>query len=130
MSDNPYEAPEADVSEPAEVVRAEDIKGLIAGQKMVIFAILLNFAANGVAVAAPKLLVVVALAGIAALILAIVGTVRLASNLGFHPVVTVLVCLLMLVPCVSLIVLLVLNSKATGKIKEAGFEVGLLGAKT
>jgi hypothetical protein len=130
VSDNPYEAPNADVSESVDVVRAEDIKGLIVGQKMVIFAILLNLAANGVAFAAPKLMIVVALAGVAALILAIVGTVRLASNLGFHPVVTVLVCLLMLVPCISLLVLLSLNSRATARIKEAGFEVGLLGAKT
>lgn len=129
MSDNPYEAPNADV-ESVEVVQTQDVQGLISGQKMVIFAILLNIAANGTAMAAPKLFAVVGLVGIVALILAIVGTVRLASNLGFHPVVTVLVCLLMLVPCVSLLVLLSLNSRATAKIKEAGYEVGLLGAKT
>jgi hypothetical protein len=35
---------------------------------------------------------------------------------------------LMFVPLVGLIVLLVLNSKATAKLRAAGYRVGLLGA--
>jgi hypothetical protein len=37
--------------------------------------------------------------------------------------------ILTLIPCVGLIVLLIINSKATGILKKNGVRVGLLGAK-
>lgn len=130
MSDNPYESPKADVDDPYQEKLSQNVDGLIMGQKMVIFAILMNFAANGIMVAAPKLFLVGILVALVALVLSLVGIVKLSHSLGFHVAVSVVVGILMFIPCISLIVLLVLNSRATAKIKEAGYKVGLLGAKT
>ena len=120
---NPYGAPKARVAEAAEPsVAAEK---LASGQKLLIYAILLNLGSLVVAfVFAP----LAPLATIAALVLSIIGIVRLGAGFGFSVVVRILLCILMLVPLVNLIALLVLNSRATTRLREAGYTVGLLGA--
>ena len=60
-------------------------------------------------------------------IFSIVATIRLANAL--HGTGVAVVCaILMFIPCISLITLLVLNSQATKRAKDAGYKVGLLGA--
>lgn len=133
MSTNPYEVPKAEVNDPPV---EQDVSGLISGQRMVIYAILAYIGANVLAIARPGmippevLLGLIAVTALGSLILSFVGIARLATHLGYHPVLTILICLLMLVPCVGLIVLLVLNSAATSRIQAAGYKVGLLGART
>ena len=53
---------------------------------------------------------------------------KLTSALKYNVGVTVISCIAMFVPLLSLIVLLVLNSKATAILKEHGVKVGLFGA--
>ncbi len=55
---------------------------------------------------------------------------RLARANGNSVGVTILLMLLMFVPLVSLIVLLVINNRATNLLRGAGIRVGLMGAKT
>ena len=46
----------------------------------------------------------------------------------FSIVAKILLVILMFVPLVNLITLLVLNARATRRLREAGYKVGLLGA--
>ena len=55
---------------------------------------------------------------------------RMSKNLGHNIVVTICFCLLASVPYLNLLILFVLNQRAVVRIKEAGIEVGLFGAKT
>ena len=53
-------------------------------------------------------------------------TYKLAQSLECGP--PILWCIVMFVPLLSLIFLLILSQKATGRLKDAGFKVGLMGA--
>ncbi len=108
--------------------RANDsaVEELAAGQRMVIFAILINISSIVLAQAVHQYFGL----GVAVLgaVLAVVGVLKMATGLGLSPVVKILVVILMFVPCISLLTLLILNQKATTILKEAGYKVGLLGA--
>ena len=120
---NPYQAPQADVAEP--VVRDTGIEQVASAQKLIIYAILGYF----VAVALHALLGPIAgLLLVLVVCTALIGTFRLCTGLGFSMTSRVILLVLMFVPLVSLMVLLVLNAKATGKLRAAGYQVGLLGA--
>lgn len=120
---NPYEAPHADIAEP--VVKDAGIEQVASAQKLIIYSILGYFVAMAVRAMLGPVGVLVALA---ALVMALIGTYRLCSGLGYSMPVRVLLLVLMFVPLLSLIVLLVLNGRATARLRAAGYRVGLLGA--
>ena len=68
--------------------------------------------------------------GLGTLVVGLVGTVFvfLLAIKVYSTGVGVLLGVLTLVPCIGLIVLLVVNGKATGILKQNGIKVGLLGA--
>lgn len=101
----------------------EDVK---TGQKMVLYAIVLNFAAG---VARATIGNVWILIGIAATVLAIAGLLKLANGLGYSTGVKVLLVILSFIPIVSLIMLALLSGKATERLRAAGYKVGLMGAR-
>lgn len=120
---NPYQAPQADVAEP--MACDSDIEQVASAQKLIIYAILGYFAAVALqAVLGP----IAALLLVLVVCAALVGTFKLCAGMGFSMSSRVILLVLMFVPLVSLIVLLVLNAKATGKLRAAGYHVGLLGA--
>jgi hypothetical protein len=122
MSDNnPYQSPKSRV---ADVVDG-DIEAIAAGQKLVIYAILVYFLAAASRLAIGPLAVLLFLA---ALGLAIAGILKLGAGMGFSTLTKVVCVVLMFVPLGGLIMLLVLNSKATTRLRAAGWRVGLLGA--
>lgn len=112
------------------------------GQKFILYAILANIvmlfvlfsaqAATGGSGSAEGtlagILLLRAVVGIAATVMAIVGLLRVASGLKYSAAVQVLVVLLLFVPLVSLLTLLYVNEKATAALRQAGYRVGLLGA--
>ena len=120
---NPYEAPKADVSAP--MVDEAGIEQVASAQKLIIYSILAYFAAAAIRAMLGPLGLLVALG---AVLMGLVGTYRLCSGLGFSTASRIILMVLMCVPLVSLIVLLVLNAKATRKLQAAGYRVGLLGA--
>lgn len=120
---NPYEAPKADVAEP--VASDAGIEQVASAQKLIIYGILAYFAAAAIRASMGPIGLFV---GLGALAMGLVGTYRLCSGLGFSMATRVILMVLMFVPLVGLIVLLVLNSKATAKLRAAGYRVGLLGA--
>ena len=71
-----------------------------------------------------------AIIGLGVLVLGLVGTVFvfLLAIKVYNTGVGVLLGILTFVPCIGLIVLLVVNGKATGVLKQNGIKVGLLGA--
>lgn len=98
---------------------------LASGQRLVILAILVNISTIGIRYVSQPLALLVALGGF---VLAVVGLLRLADGLGYSSGTKVLLIVLLLIPLVSLITLLILNSRATKILREAGHRVGLFGA--
>jgi hypothetical protein len=119
---NPYQSPQSRVASAVD----GNIDEIAAGQKLVIYAILCYFLAVVAQVAIGQLALVIALA---ALGLAIAGVLKLSSGLMFSTVNKIICVVLMFVPLVGLLMLLVLNSKATSRLRAAGYTVGFLGAR-
>ena len=122
---NPYDAPKSTVEDVAQHSQALD--QVASGQKLIIYSILLSFASMAANTAFPPA-VVFALVLITA-VMSIVGAVRLCNGMGFSTLSKVLVIVGLLLPIVSLFVLVTLSICATSRLKEAGYKVGLLGAK-
>jgi hypothetical protein len=96
------------------------------GQKLIIYAILVNFLTVGLQAAIGE---IAGLLAIVAIVMSLIGMFRLASGLGYSTGAKVLLVILLLIPLIGLITLLVLNSRATKALKAAGYTVGLLGAQ-
>lgn len=122
--ENPYQSPSAvvDVREQ----RSSSLGDLASGQKLVIYAILLYFLAAALRTAVGP---IAALAFLACLVMSWVGIYKIARGLDYPIWWRIVLLVLMLVPLVGLIELLVLSSKATSRLRKAGYLVGLLGAR-
>jgi hypothetical protein len=123
VNTNPYEAPRAPVQQPvADGVRMEAIAS---GQKLVIYSVLVYVMAIVVEATVGA---VGGLLGLAAVVMAIVGIVRLGAGMGMSLVAKILLFIAVFLPFINLITLLVLNARATRYLRQAGYRVGLLGA--
>ena len=103
----------------------ESIEKVASGQKMIIYAILVNFLTIALQMAIGD---IAGLLGIVAIVMSLIGFFRLASGLGFSIGAKIGLVILLLIPLIGRITLLVLNSRATKALREAGYKVGLLGA--
>ena len=129
MSDNPYQSPLTQ----SQVVGVksgsrEDLKNVALYQKGILVCILVYLIAVFGQFLVPA--EIRFLVGLGVLFVGLVGTVFvvLLAMKVYSPVVGVLLGILALVPCIGLIVLLAVNGKATGILKQNGIKVGLLGA--
>ncbi len=104
----------------------QPIEKVASGQKLIIYAILVNFLTIGLMAAFGD---IAGLVGIVAIVMSFIGMFRLASGLGYSTATKIFLLVLLVVPLVGLITLLVLNSRATKALREAGYKVGLLGAR-
>jgi hypothetical protein len=120
---NPFQAPTGDLA--VEQVAPASLTDLARGQKLLIYAILVNIATIVLRGAFGPLL---GLLGLVTLVLSIMGIFGMAAALRFSTLSKVLLAISMLIPRVNLIVMLVLNGKATKVLKAGGYNVGLLGA--
>ena len=118
---NPYQSPQSRV---ADVVDS-DIEAIAGGQKLVIYAILVYFLAVASQAAIGQLALLIALVSLG---LSIAGIIKLSAGMKFSTATQIICVVLMFVPLVGLIMLLVLNSKATTRLRAAGYRVGLFGA--
>lgn len=117
---NPYQSPQSRVA----AADGADIESVAAGQKLVIYAVLAYFFAAALRVAIGPLAFLVLFVSLG---LAIAGILKLGEGLGFSTLAKIGCVVLMFVPLVGLIMLLVLNSKATTRLRAAGYRVGFLG---
>ena len=129
MSYNPFEAPQSD-SRAIGVLSGtrEDLRSVARYQKGVIVCILIYLLAMLCQFAIPPELRM--FLGIGVLFVGLTGAV-FAFLLAIKTHGTgqgILLGILCLVPCVGLLVLLIINSKATSVLKQNGIKVGLLGA--
>ena len=104
---------------------ALQIEKVALGQKLIIWAILLNILTYGLQYAIGD---IAGLLFIVVLVLSLVGLFKLASGLGYSTGAKIGFVILLLIPLIGLITLLILNSKATTALRAAGYKVGLLGA--
>jgi hypothetical protein len=129
MSYNPFEAPQSD-SRVIGILSGtrEDLRSVARYQKGVIVCILIYLiAAFGQFAVPPELRIFI---GIGIMCVGLTGAV-FAFLLAMKTHGTgqgILLGILTLVPCVGLLVLLIINSKATNVLKQNGIKVGLLGA--
>ncbi len=130
MSENPYQSP----LEYTPVVgvksgRHEDVRSVAVYQKGILVCILIYlFAVIGQFALPPESRLILGL-GIVLVGLTGLVFVFLLSTKVYHPAVGVLLGILTLVPLVGLLVLLVVNDRATRILRQNGHRVGLLGAK-
>lgn len=103
---------------------------LARGQKWVIYSILLNFIVGALdrSHAVPGLAVQLLFAATA--VLALVGVVRVCSGLGKTQNYKLLMMVLSFFPLINLASLIYLNSQANRHLRDAGYEIGLLGVKS
>jgi hypothetical protein len=129
MDENPYQAPRSS----AEVVgvvsgRREDLRNVAKYQKGILVCILIYLIAVVFQFLIPPEMRL--LLGLGVLVVGIAGTVFvfLLATKVYSTGTGVLLGILTLIPCIGLIVLLVINGKATGVLRKNGINVGLLGA--
>jgi len=130
MEENPYRAPSADVR----VIgvrsgRREDLKRVAQAQKILLICILVQILAFLGRLFVPSYegqIAITAVWGIASL----VGTVFvfILAMRVYSTGTGILLGILTLFPCLGLIILLVVNQKATTVLTQNGLKVGLLGA--
>jgi uncharacterized membrane protein len=128
---NPYESPQF-VGQATEVepVDREKLRRVARRQQWVLYALLAQIAVYVAMLALQGASGVAALLGLLFLGLAIFSMVAvflLAKEL-LHIVVAVICTVLMLIPCISLLTLVIVNGRATRLLQQHGVKVGLMGA--
>jgi uncharacterized membrane protein len=130
MSENPYQSPMADV----QVVgvksgKHEDVRAVAVYQKGILICILIYLLAviGQLFAVQPGLRLVLGLVVLAAGLAGLVFVFLLSTKV-YSTGVGILLAILTLVPCLGLIVLLIVNGKATNILRQNGHKVGLLGA--
>lgn len=130
MDDNPYRSPLADGSAVVGVLsgRREDVRSVAVYQKGILVCILLQILAYvALALMPPEMRLLAQLAIFGASITGTVFVFLLAIKV-YGAGLGVVLGLLALIPCLGLIVLLVVNGRATNILQRNGYHVGLMGA--
>lgn len=134
MSDNPYESPRSESGRSDKKVTGvlsgtrDDLRSVAQYQRGILVCILINIMAFLGQVMLPMEIRQLALAGV--ILVGLVSTVfvfLLALKI-YGTGAGIILAILTLIPCIGLLVLLVINGKATKILQENGIKVGLLGA--
>ncbi|HET9957608.1 MAG TPA: hypothetical protein VFQ61_24090, partial [Polyangiaceae bacterium] len=128
MAQHNLHLPGSDVASPiapSGALSAERLEVLASGQKLLIYAILLNIATYALSRAMGP---IVGLLAFPSVVLSVIGVYRIARGLGWSSTLGVVLAALTLVPFVALVVLIVLNGRASRRLRDGGYRVGLLGA--
>jgi hypothetical protein len=142
MDSNPYRPPQAQVRDiPESEADAESIAQLGSGQKLAIYAICTYIGAVLVRTLLTALFrssledddfVLLGLffgaAFLVAFVLSVVGQWRMAGGLGISTGLRVLMVILLFIPLMNIVLLLILSSRTTRSLRQAGYRVGFFGA--
>ena len=129
MTFNPYEAPKSDTRAMGVLSgNLEDVKAVAKYQKGLILCILVYLIAVIVQFALPAELRLLRALGFATVSITALAFVFLLATKVYGTAIGVLLGILTLIPIVGLVVLLIVNGKATHIIKQNGFHVGFFGA--
>lgn len=141
MESNPYSPPKAEVRDVVDPeMDQERVQRLRSGQKLAIYAILIYLVtilvqtsirgaahgpgAQGLLMASGFLLMA---GGLAALIMSLMGVWKMGYGLGIGAILRVVMLIFMIVPLINILLLLIVNARATRKLRQAGYKVGFLG---
>lgn len=128
-----YAPPRANLDAPADTAAFDhaQLERLRTGQRLVILAIIISFLVYPLgAVLSPEVAGVASLVlSLANVVLIVVGMWRLSLGHGYGTLVAVIFCVMGIVPLLGLVLMIGLSISATGKLRKAGYKVGLLGAK-
>jgi hypothetical protein len=142
VDSNPYSPPQAQVRDmPESEAVAESIAQLGSGQKLAIYSIctyigtvlvrILLTALFKSTLEDDDLVLIGLLAGgafLVAFVLSVVGQWRMADGLGISTGLRVLMTILLFIPLLNIIILLILSSRTTRTLRQAGYRVGFFGA--
>jgi hypothetical protein len=130
MGDNPYAPPKTDIRAVGVLSgKREDVLAVAKAQRAILICILVYFVALIAQFALPaNLRIIVALSVLGVGIVATVFVFMLATRV-YGTGLGIVFAILTFVPCVGLLMLLVINSKATNILRANGYTVGFLGAK-
>ena len=122
------------IPRPDRTAQGDSIRRVADRQRILIWVVLLNlilqFAIMVKAnLASPAIFVICWLMLLCTLIATFVSVLRLAAALGWNIVALIALAPLCLVPLVNLLLMLLLNSRATTLLRAAGIRVGFLGAR-
>ncbi len=128
MSESPYQSPQAENL--GDQLSLEPVRRVARYQRWVLLALLVNIVAYILAISTSGLDITLALVGIlvaiGAALFSFVALLLLAREL-MGTGAAIACAILMFMPCVSLFVLLFINSKATTYLQRRGLKVGFLG---
>jgi len=141
VESNPYRPPKAEVHDVfGSEMDQERVQGLRFGQKLAIYAILIylvtlivqmSLAGTPHSPRPPGLLMasgfVLMIGGLAALIMSLMGVWKMGYGLGIGTILRVVMLIFMIVPVINILLLLIVNARATRKLRQAGYKVGFLG---
>lgn len=142
MDSNPYRPPQAQVRDmPDSEADLETLARLGSGQKLAIYAIctyigtvLVRTLLTGVLRSSleddDRVLIGLFAGGafLVAFVLSVVGQWRMADGLGISTGLRVLMVILLFVPLLNIVILLILSSRTTRALRQAGYRVGFFGA--
>jgi multisubunit Na+/H+ antiporter MnhG subunit len=126
QQNNPYSAPESDLdssNEPAEDITT--LNDIASGQRLLIISIAISILSFILLGASPALMGVI---GIIASVIGVVGVVRMTRAFGRSIAVRMIYSISILLPLINLLVMFLLSSQATDRLRSAGYKVGLFGA--
>jgi hypothetical protein len=131
MDENPYQSPLADLRPAVGVLSGEhrDVRAVAVYQKGILICILVYLLAIFGQFALPEPLRPLVMGGVFLVGLAGLVFVFLLSTKVYGIPIGILLGILTIVPCLGLLVLLIINGKATTVLRQNGHRVGLLGAK-
>ena len=123
---NPYEAPLANIENRPTIPITAGLEKTAKGQKLVVYAVLIYFiAAFSRIYIGPFAFLLL----FASLIMSLIGLYMVLAERQSHIAVKILLFILLFIPLVNIFVLLRINAQATKTLREAGYKVGLMGAK-
>lgn len=129
MNENPYQSPLADIRAVGVLSgKQEDLRAVALYQKGILVCILVQLLAVIGQLAVPaEMRILVALVALATGLVGLVFVFLLATKV-YGIGAGVILGVLTFIPCIGLIVLLIINGKATSILRQNGHKVGLLGA--
>jgi hypothetical protein len=129
MEENPYTPPRAsDLAVGVKSGRREDVRSVAVAQKAIMVCILLQLATGAVRfILPPEYLTFYLIAAVVVLLASTISVFMLAMKV-FNVPLGILYAVGALLPCLGLLVLFVVNQRATRILRDNGHEVGFLGA--
>jgi hypothetical protein len=130
---NPYESPQFTSAVAVPQEDRDKLRRVARYQQWVLYALLANIVinvlvmANAMAGYSAILATIGTLVGLLVVVAGMVAIYLLAKEI-YNVGIGVLCAVLMLLPCISLIALLIVNGKATTYLQQRGVKVGLMGA--